>query len=199
VVVPRWYCRLVWGVSTKGSGTFWLPPSISVTPAIPKLHEPMHTATNHQVYSLNFIPGVGASDFECPERFWAGHNALSNATKTQGPGSRQDVLDNHFNFWNWQKYVGMGSTLMRKYKAALAERNIQLEGHRGLTTSLDATLVVKWEAMCSTWEKASLPKKVPNPYDTDRSSKHPFFLLIFAGNKQPLPLQTSPRRRSGGS
>jgi hypothetical protein len=65
----------------------------------------------------------------------------------------------------------MGKTLMRKYKAALAERNIQLEGHRGLTTSLDPTLVAKWEAMCAIWEGDPLPKKAPNPYETDASSK----------------------------
>ena len=97
---------------------------IKLIPAIPKLHEPMHGATGHQVYSLNYIPGIGHSDCECPERVWAPHNALGNSTKTQGPGSRHDVLDDHFGFWNWQKYIGLGATLLRKYKAALADRNI---------------------------------------------------------------------------
>jgi hypothetical protein len=36
---------------------------------------------------------------------------LGNATKTQGPGSRHDVLDNHFGFWNWLKYNTMGNYL----------------------------------------------------------------------------------------
>jgi Kyakuja-Dileera-Zisupton transposase len=144
------------------------PPSLNLIPAIPKLHEPMHHDTrgtvDHEVYSLNYVPGVGASDCECPERFWSGHNALGNSTKTQGPGSRHDDLDDHFNFWNWQKYIGMGRTLQRRYKRAVADRNIQVEGHRGLTSSLDQELVAKWELLCVEWEMDSYPKKKTSPY-----------------------------------
>jgi hypothetical protein len=64
-----------------------IPPSMTLVPAIPKLHEPAHDAVNHEAYSLNFIPGVGQSDFECPERVWASHNAVGNSTKSQGPGT----------------------------------------------------------------------------------------------------------------
>jgi hypothetical protein len=72
----------------------------------------------------------------------------------------------------------MGRTLMRKYKAALAERNIQVEGHRGLTVSLDAQLIAKWDSMCTVWEADGIPKKVPNPYGIDGSSKCLFFLAL---------------------
>ncbi len=168
-IACQWFTNLFKRMQEHWPAHLKTPTSLTLTPAVPKLHEPMHTASN-QAYSLNFIPGVGTSDFECPERFWAGHNALGNATKTQGPGSCHDVLDDHFNFWNWQKYVGIGKTLMRKYKAALAERNIQVEGHRGLTSCLNTKLVASWEAMCVAWEVEGLPKKVPNPYETDGTS-----------------------------
>ena len=101
---------------------------------------------------------------EAPERIWAGHNGLGNSTKTQGPGGRHDILDDHFGFWNWQKYVGMGKTLMSRYRAALAERNRQVEGHRGLTNSLDPGLVAKWESMCVAWEEEDYLKTCENPY-----------------------------------
>jgi len=142
-----------------------LPTTTRIIPAIPKLHEPAYEAANHEVYLLNYIPGVGESDCECPERIWAPHNALGNSTKTMGPGSRQDTLDDHFSFWNWEKYVGMGKTLARKYKHAVAERNIQSEGHRGFTASLEEADVKKWDLMCVNWEHdQALPKKTPNPY-----------------------------------
>ena len=67
----------------------------------------MHQVANYQVYSLNYIHGVGLSDLECPERVWASHNALRNSTKTMGPGLKHDVLDDHFGFWNWQKYISI--------------------------------------------------------------------------------------------
>ncbi|KAF9552469.1 hypothetical protein CPC08DRAFT_738160 [Agrocybe pediades] len=139
------------------------------TPAIPKLHKPMHGKANHEVYSLNFIPGVGESDLETPERGWAFHNTLGKSTQTQGPGSRQDILDDHFNFYNWLKYISLGSTLMQKYKAALALRNNQVGAHRGLTDSLhqspnSAHLPAQWEEMCLVWEADTFPKSKPNPY-----------------------------------
>lgn len=35
---------------------------------IPKMHEPVHGKANHEKFLLNFIPGVGQSDLEGPER-----------------------------------------------------------------------------------------------------------------------------------
>lgn len=83
-------------------------PLIDTRPLIPKLHEPGHERKGHDELSFNYSPGVGLTDGECPERIWAAHNALGNATKTQGPGSRHDVLDDHIGFWNWLKYNSMG-------------------------------------------------------------------------------------------
>lgn len=133
------------------------------------MHEPAHGKANHEKFSLNFIPGVGYSDLEGPERIWSAHNSLGNATKTQGPGSRQDVLDDHFGFWNWLKYSNLGYSLATRYKAAVAERNIQVEGHRGLTESVeDPNSLTRWEQMCTKWEGAAFPKTgVKNPYALD--------------------------------
>ncbi|KAF9521458.1 hypothetical protein CPB83DRAFT_778711, partial [Crepidotus variabilis] len=142
------------------------PPHTRFIPAIPKLHEPMHRTKNHQMFSLNFIPGVGNSDFEGCERIWAGNNAVGNSTKTQGPGSRQDVLDDHFGAWNWWKYTGIGKTLFRKLRAAVANRNIQIEAHRGLTEGLEDGTADKWEAACVAWEKEGMSKSTTNPYVT---------------------------------
>ena len=98
-----------------------IPSAMQLIPAISKLHEPMHGRVNHKVYSLNFIPGVGKLDLETPERVWLVHNGLGNSMKTQGPGGHHDVLNDHFRFWNWLKYMGFGKTLMLKYKAAIVE------------------------------------------------------------------------------
>ena len=109
---------------------------------------------------------------ETPERVWAGHNGLGNSTKTQGPGGRHDVLDDHFSFWNWLKYIGLGKMLMSRYEVALAERNRQTKGHRGLTKSLAPEVVAKWEAMCVAWEVDEYPKSCPNPYQKEGTCKY---------------------------
>ncbi|KAG6826456.1 hypothetical protein H0H92_015744 [Tricholoma furcatifolium] len=144
-----------------------LARDVKIKPAIPKLHEPAHKE-QHEEFSLNHIVGVGMTDGECPERIWAGHNGLGNSTKTMGPGTRQDTLDDHFSFWNWQKYCSMGETLMRKYKAALRLRNIQAEGHRGFAASMPPHKVEEWEEQCQAWEAdEAFPKTAMNPFVSD--------------------------------
>lgn len=57
---------------------------------------------------------------------------------------------------------------MRRYRAAVRERNLQVEAHRGLTATLPDGLAQTWEAMCVVWESAPHPKKeVENPYHTE--------------------------------
>ena len=56
---------------------------------------------------------------------------------------------------------------MQRYKSAVRERNIQVEGHHGFTLTLPENLVEGWEGMCQTWEKAPNLRKVPNPYETE--------------------------------
>ena len=93
----------------------------------------------------------------------------------QGPGRRHDVLNDHFGFWNWLKYIGIGKTLISQYKAALAECNRQVEGHRGLTSSLDQELVARWEEICVAWEEDTYPKSRENPYQTEGKCEYPLF------------------------
>ena len=83
-------------------------PSIVTRAVIPKLHIRSHIEKNHAQHCLNWMEGGAQCDCEGPERIWAGHNALGNSTKSQGPWTRHDNLDVHFAFWNWLKYIGMG-------------------------------------------------------------------------------------------
>ncbi len=82
---------------------------LNLRPLIPKFHEPTHLETLHEQYSFNLAEGVGLSDGECPERVWGSHNALAGLTRTMGPGTRDDVLDDNFGHWNWLKYSSMGT------------------------------------------------------------------------------------------
>jgi len=179
-IACQWFINLKKRINKQWPAEIRIPNSIKLIPAIPKLHEPMHETANHQVYSLNFIPGVGALDCECPERVWSPHNALRNSTKTQGPGSKHNVLDDHFNFWNWEKYKNIGLMLAQKSKAAVAEHNLQTEAHRGLCALIlgqsinrvvdvekNTAILAKWEAICTQWESEDFPKSSKNPYQMD--------------------------------
>ena len=83
-------------------------PGLNLRPLIPKFHEPAHLDKGHEQYSFNLAEGIGLSDGECPERVWGSHNTLAGSTRTMGPGTRDDVLDDNFADWNWLKYSSMG-------------------------------------------------------------------------------------------
>ena len=57
-----------------------------------------------------------------------------------------------------------GRTLIRKYRAAVSNRNEQLEAHRGLTVTLKPNLTMPWAEMCEAWDADSFPKQAPNPF-----------------------------------
>ncbi|KAF9471312.1 hypothetical protein BDN70DRAFT_909386 [Pholiota conissans] len=161
----QWYTKLRERMAQWPS-EIRLAPQVKTIPLIPKFHEPAHHAKNHEQYSFNLVDGVGNSDGEVPERAWAGHNGLGNATKTQGPGSRHDVLDDHFGFWNWRKYCGIGTCSL--FALGFCADNL-IEAHRGFTTSLPEAMVAAWESMCQAWDSDEVPKTTTNPYSVEGS------------------------------
>ncbi|KAK0220577.1 hypothetical protein IW262DRAFT_1448720 [Armillaria fumosa] len=169
-------------------------PDIRITPLIPKFHEPGHKAEEHEQFSFNLAEGVGLSDGECPERIWAGHNALGNSTKTAGPGMRQDLIDDHLGFWNWVKYCCMGEPSSNSLGSIfiVIRRNQQEEAHRGFTQSLPPDMVSKWDDLCVAWEADKVPKMVLNPFcvQSDDLTKDKFH--------KELAEEEEARRRSGG-
>ncbi|KAK7041916.1 hypothetical protein VNI00_008897 [Paramarasmius palmivorus] len=168
------------------------PRSMKVTPAIGKLHEPGHKqGGDHQQYNLNLIEGSGHSDGESMERLWGEHNNLGNATKTMGPGSREDYIDSHVGGWNHDKYISMGKSLARRRKEAIRDRNLQIVAHEELTANLPPDLVEKWDAMCVEWEAAPHPKKnIPNPYHVEEDEQKAL---------EELSLEEETRLKAGGT
>ncbi|CAA7261922.1 unnamed protein product [Cyclocybe aegerita] len=74
------------------------------------------------------------------------------------------MIDDNVGFWNWQKYVSFGKTLLRSLVAAVKEQNKQKEAHRGFSDSLPKELVEGWEVICDEWDADGFPKTKPNPY-----------------------------------
>ncbi|KAG6818426.1 hypothetical protein H0H93_005084 [Arthromyces matolae] len=169
-----------------------IPSKTEIRPAIPKMHETAHEKDNHERFSLHYLAGVGLTDGESIERMWAGHNALGNATKTMGPGTRHDVLDDHFGFWNWSKYIATGKSLRKKYKDAVKLRNVQQEAHDGFTATISKEKVEEWEAMCRKWDRERYPKaKSKNPYHVEGAS------ISEAEARKELTMEEEQRLKSG--
>ncbi|PPR05742.1 hypothetical protein CVT26_008495 [Gymnopilus dilepis] len=165
-IACQWFVNLANRIQNHWPEEIKPRAGVTLVPVIPKLHEKGHTQSKkHEQFSCNLCRGIGHTDGECPERIWSAHNAVGSATKTMGPGSRHDVLDDHFGYWNYEKYISIGKTLMRRYQKALPERNRQAEAHRGFSESINPSDVAQWTKLCEDWENAAFPReKFESPY-----------------------------------
>lgn len=84
-------------------------PAGDIRFAIPMYHFKAHKDDEkHCQFSLHLMRGVGRTDSEEIERQWSRHDATAASTREMGPGSREDTLEDHFSFANWQKYITLG-------------------------------------------------------------------------------------------
>ena len=69
--------------------------------------------------------------------------------------------------------TSIGKTLLRRYKAAIADRNLQKEAHRGITASIKSPAKIeKWERLCVAWDADGFPKSRTNPFKVDDTSAY---------------------------
>jgi hypothetical protein len=63
--------------------------------------------------------------------------------------------------------ANLGHSLRKSYKAAVSNRNLQFEAHRGFSEGIPNDLRAEWELKCKRWEEAPYPKikHVNNPYE----------------------------------
>ncbi|KAG1875869.1 hypothetical protein C8R48DRAFT_745561 [Suillus tomentosus] len=111
-------------------------------------------------FSFNWTPGV--------ERGWADINRVAASTKEMGPGSRREVLDDHFGDWNWKKVTTFGRVLLCKIKEAIKAKT---EHHHALTeleesikqSDLGVASLTNWTNEVLAWE---LDHSNPNPFES---------------------------------
>ncbi|KAJ6524642.1 hypothetical protein DFH09DRAFT_1046744 [Mycena vulgaris] len=124
---------------------------------VPKFHLPAHIESCNIKFSFLLTRYVGQTDGESPERGWANINRLATSTREMGPHLRREVLDDHFNDWNWKKILAMG--MMMDYLPAMVKtRRDTLEQER----SLPRATLVQWKADVVAWEADS---KNTNPFE----------------------------------
>lgn len=88
-----------------------IPCSVKLVSVISKFHHAAHQEEGHHRFDCKLVQGLGKSDCEGCEQVWAVNNGAAASTKPMGLGSQIDVLNNHFRWHNWQKYIGLGRQL----------------------------------------------------------------------------------------
>lgn len=84
-------------------------PLLSLLDVIGKMHGQTHVNTCQYCHSLYYTRGVGRTDGEEAERFWAEANQVAGSTKQMNPGHRCDTLDDVINDWNRTKLLQYGT------------------------------------------------------------------------------------------
>ncbi|KAJ7248075.1 hypothetical protein C8J57DRAFT_1673431 [Mycena rebaudengoi] len=140
-----------------------------VTFLVPKFHLPAHIESCNLQFSFNLTRWVGQTDGEAPERGWANANPLAGSTQEMGPGSRRDVLDDHFNDWNYKKILAFGRTMLKKMQAALPALVESRVALADMEESLDDGVVTEWTGMAEAWEE---DRAQPNPFETKYKDAH---------------------------
>ncbi|KAJ7912863.1 hypothetical protein B0H13DRAFT_2232401 [Mycena leptocephala] len=128
---------------------------------IPKMHIHSHTLACQLLFSLNLVPGSAQTDGGGIERPWAHIGGVATNTRKMGPGSREDILNCHWGFWNWQKLLGLGERLRTRMERARNEYSAQLEGFTQFSVQ-QVERVPEWRAMVEAFEANN---KKPNPYE----------------------------------
>ncbi|KAG2341292.1 hypothetical protein BDR05DRAFT_977042 [Suillus weaverae] len=135
---------------------------------VPKFHIAAHITTCQTNFSFNWTPGVSQTDGEAPEHGWSDINRIAASTKEMGPGTRREVLDDHFGDWNWKKVTAFGRVLLRKIKEAVKAKT----EHRHALTELEESIkqsdlgvasLTNWTNEVLAWELDHLN---PNPFES---------------------------------
>ncbi|THU91199.1 hypothetical protein K435DRAFT_863641 [Dendrothele bispora CBS 962.96] len=138
-------------------------PTTSFVSVIPKFHLSAHQEGCHLDFNLNYTPRVGTTDGEGVERGWAVTNTLASSTKVMGPGSRHDVLDDHFGSRNWIK-----RTMFPKQFLAWSKENSNgceeaVTAFKLFNAGIPEKTRIEWRTALENWEED--PKCHPNPYE----------------------------------
>lgn len=75
--------------------------------AVPKFHIIGHGASCQATFNLAYMDNVGMTHGEGVETIWSHSTSLAIWSRENAPSARHLILDDHWNGWNWRKYVGL--------------------------------------------------------------------------------------------
>ncbi|KAF8139162.1 hypothetical protein K438DRAFT_1996294 [Mycena galopus ATCC 62051] len=132
---------------------------------IPKLHILGHLKFCQDNYSLLYTLGAAQADMEGIDRIWSSSGLMGASTREMGPGSRQNTLDDFWHHWNWNKVVGMGSTLRKRFLKATKELAAQKSGLEEFSRHHQEEVPI-WRKAVDDFERGA---SAANPYELPKS------------------------------
>ncbi|THH18698.1 hypothetical protein EUX98_g8912 [Antrodiella citrinella] len=139
-----------------------LRPTSKIRFAIPKKHFAVHGA-NHSKYSLNFLPHVARTYGEGIESAWHVSNGMSSATSEMGPGARHENLNDHWGAWNWEKILGLGSSIMSAFTLSMEKSKKHATRFESFSATFPTATIAMWNTNWARW--MSSPGVKPDPFE----------------------------------
>ncbi|KAH9919145.1 hypothetical protein B0H21DRAFT_713026 [Amylocystis lapponica] len=141
--------------------------------AVGKFHSAAHRELCRFLFGYYWLPGVGMTDGEAPERIWATLNALASRTSQMTAGHRHDVINDHHSDMNARRVHGIAKQLLAKYTRAVKQGAVTQESLASLERGIEnqpggATKLIEWRAAEREWLAAVTDLKnhasLENPY-----------------------------------
>jgi len=173
----------------------YLPPTLRLRDlnywkvVVPKFHLSRHGSDCQVLFNLAYTKWAGRMDGERIESGWAQSTSMATWTRESGPNARRNILDDHWNAFNWRKLLGLcehhciyhichvdlstpflGTTLERNLRRSLAWKKSQQDVAALISGAYSTTTVEKWDKMRNEFD---LDNSKPNPYEEVDNRRSP--------------------------
>jgi len=158
---------------------------------VPKFHLSGHGQSCQLGYNINYTKGAARMCGEGIESGWSQSGSMVIWTRENGPNARRAILDSHWEVQNWQKLLGLrtslqkfdfhilisyqGVFLLRNLRRSLAWGRSQREAATSLSQRYSKETLVMWAGMRDTFDKNS---KSPNPYKEPKNRTFVSLLML---------------------
>lgn len=157
---------------------------VSILWLIGKFHLGGHREECQKFFNFNYTQGVGRMSGELVETIWSYFDFLKYQTREMGPGSRQEMLSDAMNYWNWQKIVKMSD----KTRLAILQANVQCENAserlKGIEENLGPEVIQK---LASASTQAGSDKYIPSKSKTKYPSRKEVLAALWKDEEASTP------------
>ncbi|ETW79409.1 hypothetical protein HETIRDRAFT_322626 [Heterobasidion irregulare TC 32-1] len=137
--------------------------------AVGKFHLPAHKASCRYKFSYHWLPGVGMTDGEAPERIWAILNDIGGSTREMTSGHRHDVINDHHSDMNVRRTHSIVKATSKKYDQARTEYVRAKDALQRLETQIEPGTLAQWKVEEQNWLEKVVDMKqhdtLHNPYE----------------------------------
>ncbi|KAI0060783.1 hypothetical protein BV25DRAFT_1806721 [Artomyces pyxidatus] len=144
------------------------PPTIA---CVGKFHLPAHVPACRYKFSYMYMPGVGRTDGEAPERIWAALNALGTSTREMTSGHRHDRINDHHSDMNVRRVHRLPTATVAKHREALAGHEVAQDLLNKTEAQIPTEMLEDWKKEEEDWLAKVVDIKnhatLNNPYEAE--------------------------------